>query len=167
MLGCELWWHYSGVTQPLMRRAKWVQSIKCGGDGCFIYSLPLPTQWQTFLPFLHHMSNGLHGQTSALPRIYLYPLVPWARQSSRVLWLCFHVYSEASLTKPSKVCPFCLKLCPHILVLSFPSSHRAFWGHASGLLSEFSCWVLGLRAGPFCFSPLGFQTPNWALAQCP
>ena len=99
-----------------------------------------------------------------------YTCILWFLGHASHLRFCDCVFMftlEASLTKPSKVCPFCLKLCPHILVLSFPSSHRAFWGHASGLLSEFSCWVLGLRAGPFCFSPLGFQTPNWALAQCP
>ena len=36
-LGYKLWWHCSGVISPLMWPAKWVQSIECKGDGCFIY----------------------------------------------------------------------------------------------------------------------------------
>ena len=41
LLGCELWWHCSGVIPPLIQLAKWVQSIECGGDRCFICTLPL------------------------------------------------------------------------------------------------------------------------------
>ena len=70
LLGCELWWHFSWVIPPLMRPAKWVQSIECGDDGCFICTLPSSTQWQTFLPFLSHVSSGLHGQTLALLGMY-------------------------------------------------------------------------------------------------
>ena len=32
---------------------KWVQSIECGGDECFIRTLPPLTWWQTFLLFLN------------------------------------------------------------------------------------------------------------------
>ena len=35
---------------------------------------------------------------------------------------------------------------------------RTFRGHASGLLKVLNYWVLGLEAGPYCFSLVGFQT---------
>ena len=50
--GFELWWHCLGVIFSLMRLAKWVQSIECGCDGCFIYILPFFARWQIFLLFL-------------------------------------------------------------------------------------------------------------------
>lgn len=49
--GYELWWHCSGVIFSLMQSAKWVQSIECGGDECFIYILPFLIWWQIFILF--------------------------------------------------------------------------------------------------------------------
>ena len=131
-----------------MQPAKWVQSIECGGDGCFIYTLPSPTQWQTFLLFLGHVSGGLHSQTSAIPGMYQYPRVPWAHWSSWVLWLRYHVFFKDSLTKPSKVCHFFLDLFLFILVLDFLSSHN------SPLKPCFS-YLLGKRGFGSCRESLG------------
>ena len=50
--GCELWWRCLGVISLLMRLAKWVQSIECGGDECLICILPFLAWWQIFLLFL-------------------------------------------------------------------------------------------------------------------
>ena len=108
---------YSRVISPLMQPSKWVQSIECGGDWCFICTLPSSIQWQTFLPFLGHVSGGLHSQNSAIPGMYQYPWVPRARRSSWVLWLRYHVCSEDYLTKLPRCAPFVL-ISSHLFLSS-------------------------------------------------
>ena len=48
----ELWWHHLRVISLLMWSVKWVQSIECEDDGCFIYILLFLAWWQIFLLFL-------------------------------------------------------------------------------------------------------------------
>jgi len=49
-VGYRLWGYYSRVILPLIRQAKLVWCIKCGGHGCFIWKLPHFLAFTSLLP---------------------------------------------------------------------------------------------------------------------
>lgn len=117
-LGYELWWHYSEVIALLMQPTKWVQSIECGDDGCFICTLPFFACWQIFFfvlglcPMVLSPSEDTKVSSGSLGIVV-----------SLGLWWVVYIFPEGLLSVPSKVCSSDIGLLSFDLVLIFLSSH--------------------------------------------
>ena len=123
LLDCELWWHWLGVISSLMWLTKWVQSIECEGDECFICTLLSLAWWQTFLFFLGTclmvFKNGLQpfrGSINILRVLGHSNLLGFVFKLSYLL--------ENSLIVLLEVCYSSVGLFLFIPVLDFSSSHN-------------------------------------------